>query len=114
MLARQFTLRETKNFERVETQGKMFQSESFGLGFFNREDSDPSRFGFIVSTKISKEAVQRNRIKRALSEAVRYEMAYLKPGYDAVFLAKGVSTKKSTDALMHEVKEALGKAGLTK
>ncbi|OGM56209.1 ribonuclease P protein component [Candidatus Woesebacteria bacterium RIFCSPHIGHO2_12_FULL_46_16] len=114
MLARQFTLRETKNFERVEAQGKMFQSESFGLGFFNREDSEPSRFGFIVSTKISKEAVQRNRIKRALSEAVRYEMAYLKPGHDAVFLAKGVSTKKSTDALMHEVKEALGKAGLTK
>ena len=58
--------------------------------------------------------MQRNRIKRALSEAVRYEMAYLKPGHDAVFLAKGVSTKKSTDALMHEVKEALGKAGLTK
>lgn len=113
MLARQFNLSDRKNFERVEKEGQILQSESFGLGVFDRQDKESSHFGFVVSTKISKEAVQRNRIKRALSEAVRFEMGYVKPGYDVVFLAKGICVKKSTDELMREVKEALKKAGLS-
>ncbi len=114
MLARKYTLSDKKTFERIEKEGKVFQSESFGLGIYKREDGGPSRFGFVVSTKISKEAVQRNRIKRALSEAVRFEMSYIKPGYDVVFLAKGISARKPTDELMGEVRMALEKAGLSK
>ena len=114
MLARKFTLRDRRNFERVEKEGEMYQSESFGLGFFKRGDEESSRFGFVISSKISKESVSRNRIKRALSEAVRFELVYVKAGYDVVFLAKGISTKKSTDQLMKETQGALEKAGLTK
>lgn len=112
MLARQFILRGEEEFERVRKEGHLFQFDSFGLSVFERGDSLSPRFAFIVSSKISKEAVQRNMIRRALSEAVRFEMTRLKKGFDAIFLAKQISTKKSTDELMREVRQALESAGL--
>ncbi|MFZ5932809.1 MAG: ribonuclease P protein component [Patescibacteria group bacterium] len=114
MLARQYCLKGKKSFEKVNQDGRLFQSESFGVAVLTRGDKEVSRFGFIVSSKISKEAVQRNRIKRALSEAVRFEMALVKPGYDVVFLAKHPSLKKPTDGLMREVREFLPETGITK
>lgn len=114
MIAREFILKGKKNFEKVQEEGRIFQSNSFGLSILERGDTDPSRFAFVVSGKVSKEAVQRNRIKRALSEAVRFEMTRLKRGFDVIFLAKQISVQKATGELMHEVVVSLTAAGLAK
>ena len=114
MLAREFILKAKEDFEKVEREGTLFQSDSFGVAVLDRGDTESPRFGFIVSGKVSKEAVQRNRIKRALSESVRYELTTIKPGVDVVFLAKQICTAKSTDMLMREVKEVLPKVGILK
>lgn len=71
MLARKYRLTGSKNFTKVEKEGKVYQSTNFGIAYVRREDEDPSRFAFIVSTKIAKDAVDRNRFKRAMSEGVR-------------------------------------------
>lgn len=112
MLARQYILKGKKNFERVQKEGRVFQSDSFGISVLERGDAEPSRFAFVVSTKISKDATQRNRIKRALGEAMRYERTRVKPGLDVVFLAKAGSAQKATDSLMAEVREGITQAGL--
>ncbi len=112
MLARQFRLSGQNNFDRVEKEGTLIQADSFGLAFFDRKDKEPSRFGFIVSNKVAKEATQRNRIKRALKSAVRYSLGQMKKGFDAIFLAKQASLRSSTEAMMREVKETLIKANL--
>lgn len=46
-----------------------------------------SRFGFSISKRIGN-AVERNRIKRRLREAVRLRMDSIKPGWDIVFIAR--------------------------
>lgn len=114
MLAAKYTLKGTSNFERVEKQGRIYQSETFGLAYFDRKDKELSLFGFIVSNKISKESTLRNRVKRAMKEAVRFSFSELKPGYDVVFLAKQGVLRKSTEDIMREVKEALNGADLYK
>ena len=114
MIASVYRMRGDKSFKEVLERGRLVQAESFGLAFVKREDEDVPRFGFIVSTKVSKEAVQRNRIKRALSEAVRFLTADIKKGYDVVFLAKQRATRASTDVMMNEVREAIKAAGLFK
>lgn len=114
MLAKKFKLTGTKDFARVQNTGKVFQSINFGIAYVERNDTDPSKFGFIVSTKISKEAVNRNRCKRAMSEAVRINSVNLKPGFDVVFLAKISISRISTADIMKEVDISLRKSGLIK
>jgi len=114
MLSTKYSLSGKKNFERVEKDGKMFQSESFGLSVLKRGDENISRFGFIVSNKISQDAVHRNRIKRALKAAVKYSLTEIPNGVDVVFLAKPAGLRKSTDLLVLEAKQALKDAKLLK
>jgi ribonuclease P protein component len=102
-----------EDFEKMETKGKVFQFEDFGASFLEREDSDPSRFAFIVSNKISKDAVGRNRIKRAFREAVRQSLWQTKKGKSVLFLAKTTIVKKSTEQIMGQVRQALEKMGVT-
>lgn len=112
MVSKEYRLSGNKNFEKVFQEGQLVQAETFGLAYLNRGDNEVTRFGFIVSTKVSKIAVNRNRVKRALSEAVRFLTSKLEKGYNVVFLAKGQSMKVPTDELMREVGITLKKAGL--
>jgi ribonuclease P protein component len=114
MLARKFRLTEKTDFEKIQNGGKVFQSANFGIGYFKREDADPTRFGFIVSTKIAKAAVDRNRFKRAMSEAVRTSMTDIVNGFDVVFLAKTSIIRVPTEKIMKEVCISLKESGLLK
>lgn len=90
--------------ERVSGKGKMVQSENFGIRIIKRNDKENSRFAFVVSTKISKLAVHRNRINRALSESVRRLLTEIPTGFDFVFLAKKTIAGKTTEEIMEEVR----------
>ena len=114
MLASRYRLKKKSSFYEVEEEGTVMQSDSFGLAYLDKKDSSDTLFGFVVSTKISKDAVIRNKIKRALHEAVRFNYSYVKPGYYVVFLAKPHAVGKSTSILMAEVKSALESAQLLK
>ena len=60
----------------------------FTLEVFDRGDGDPPRIGFTV-TKKTGNAVQRNRIRRRLREAVRlHAAADMAPGKDYVIVAR--------------------------
>jgi ribonuclease P protein component len=109
MLASKNRLKKKINFARIEIDGKMIQSRSFGMGIFNRKDEDESRFGFIISTKISKKAVTRNRIKRIMSEVIRFNLTKLKKGLDIVFLIKPSIIKIDKIELEKETYEAITK-----
>ncbi len=114
MLSRKNRLTGVKNFARVQAEGKVLQSKNFGVAVVDRKDEAPSRFAFVVSTKIAKEAVDRNRIKRIIGEAVRLSIFNVRDGYDIVFLAKPSITRIPTTEIMKEVKESLTGGGFFK
>jgi len=97
----------------MEERGKVFQFEDFGASFLDREDDEPSRFGVIVSNKIARDAVDRNRIKRALREALRQSLWQAKKGTSVLFLVKTTIAKRSTQEIMIQVREALAKLRIT-
>jgi ribonuclease P protein component len=66
----------------------------------------------VVSTKVSKRAVVRNRIKRRMREAVRHIMPKIKPGHDITFVAKAISQDADFALLASDVTQALFKARL--
>lgn len=114
MLASEHKLIGGKNFDLVKQQGTLYQSPDFGVQILKRNDDKPSRFGFIVSTKISKLAVHRNRVKRALREAVRQNMTGIEKNFDMVFLPKISITSHTTDQIMNQVLEFLDKGEFRK
>ena len=103
MLASHFRIGGNKNVEEVKEKGTLVQFNNFGLIFLRRPEQKIPKFAFVISTKVSKLANRRNRIKRALSEAVRQRINAIPPGFDFVFLAKKEVEKKTTDEIMREV-----------
>jgi len=114
MLAKKFRLTGGKDFKNVEVNGKTFQSANFGIAYLDKKDVCPPRFAFVVSTKISKEAVDRNTIKRHISETVRLMVNEVKEGYDVVFLAKPSIMRCPADEIAREVRIAVRASGITK
>lgn len=112
MLARSNRLTGKLNFKRVQEEGWVHQSQNFGVAIFDRKDQDPSRFGFVVSTKVAREAVDRNFAKRKMSEGVRSCIKEIKKGLDVVFLAKQSVVRTPTDQVMKEVRNALFESGV--
>lgn len=99
----------SKDFDKVKEKGRLCQSDDFGVCVYNRGDDKEPRFGFIVSSKISKLAVHRNRINRALSEAVRQNLDVVPAGFDMVFLVKKSIAGKTTDEIMKQAEFFLRK-----
>ena len=88
MLAKKHRLTGRSVLEEVKKEGSLYQADSFGILVRKGVEIRPSRFAFIVSTKISKTAVDRNKVKRRLREAVKQNIEKIVKGYDVVFLAK--------------------------
>jgi len=89
-------LRKDKEFRRVFDHGKSLGGSTVAFYFLPNDLNFP-RAGFIVSKKVSKKAVERNRAKRLMREVFRLNKHRLKP-YDLIFIArKGILGKKYRD-----------------
>ena len=76
-----------KEFEEVKKLGVIKQYPYFGLiGHIGPLGS--IKFGFIISKKISKKAVVRNKIKRLLAEEVKKNLDKFENGFRGIFLIK--------------------------
>ncbi len=95
-----------REFEEVMEKGRLMQSPFFGLKII---DSSENKFGFIISRKISKKAVERNKIKRILAETVREKIKEGLVSGNVVFLVKRKALEVSAEELKKEVERLLGK-----
>lgn len=73
----------------------------FDMQYLYRGGALPSRFGFVVSAKVDKRAVRRNRGKRLFRESVSLLLPGVRKGVDLVFWLK----PKALGATLEEVKE---------
>jgi|APSaa5957512576_1039674.scaffolds.fasta_scaffold33895_2 ribonuclease P protein component len=67
----------------------------------------PPKIGFIVSKKISKEAVDRNRVKRLLRQAVTPILKKFKNGQSILIIAKSNIKGKTLNQIKKELKITL-------
>ena len=86
-LNRALRLRKNSDFQRVRQQGRSTASRLLILTFAPN-DLATLRIGFVVSKRVSKHAVERNYVKRLLSEAIRPMLADIPAGWDLVISAK--------------------------
>jgi len=70
----------------VYRRGETVREPNLTLKFLRRPSDKPSRVAVVVSKKVSKSAVVRNRIRRRIYEIVRLQEA-VNSGFDLVFTA---------------------------
>ncbi|WP_281673151.1 ribonuclease P protein component [Pseudoramibacter alactolyticus] len=81
------SLKSEKDFNDVFRKGQRFGNRHFQFYYLkNRENTN--RLGIIVSKKVSKRAVVRNKIRRRIREAYRLHRGDFKTGYDLIIIAK--------------------------
>ena len=74
-----------------------------------KSDDDSKKFGFVISKKISKKAVDRNKIKRRLTEVIKKYLNDFEKGIRIVFLAKKEILGKNIREIEEEIKKCLKK-----
>lgn len=87
MLSSVNRLTQKSDFLYVRQNGKFISTPLFSVSWV-KNDLSASRFGFIVSKKISMKAHERNRVKRILREVARENLDSVKQGFDFVVVAK--------------------------
>ena len=90
-LPRKNRISDEKDFAAILKRGKTVKGSFFFIKAEKNDNLDSRRFGIVVPARVVKSAVQRNAVKRALTEAYRTS-APLASGYDIVcFLTKDCS-----------------------
>ncbi len=107
MLSKNNRLKKLEDFENVRHNGKFLKTEDFTFTSFNRKDKEPSRFGIIVSKKVSMKATARNKVKRQIREILRKNISSVKDGFDFVISAKSSIIHASRATIETELKECL-------
>ncbi len=74
--------------------------------------TERNRFGILISVKVSKKAVVRNKIKRQIREIIKEQMSKMRQGYDcAVICLPGIAEKDYED-IKKSLMGHFGKLGL--
>ena len=86
MLKKMNRITKKKEFDHIFKNGKSIFNKIIGMKIvFNELDN--SRFGIIVSNKISKKAVKRNKIKRQIRSILRKKLEILNKNIDCTVIA---------------------------
>ena len=93
MLPKNNRLTKKKDFEYVFKKGRSFKEDFLILKIVEKHLGQ-IRFGFVVSQKISKKASLRNKIKRRISESVRFKIGKFKKRLDGILIALPEIEKK--------------------
>lgn len=111
MLHKKHRLAKTKDIQQTFARGRSFFYPLFSIKFAAKPSSP--RFTVVVSTKVSKKAVVRNRIKRVLRETIRLALSSFVSG-DYVIMVRPQAAKATAAELREQLKDALAKAKLVK
>lgn len=111
MLPKLNRLKKKKDFKKVFKSGKGVNLNFIVLKF-NKNGLKNSRFGFIVSSKVSKKAVVRNKIKRRLRESVKRKIDDVKGGLDIVLITFPALKNKDFQEIDKIVEKLFKRAGI--
>lgn len=123
MLPKLNRLKKKRDFEILFNEGRFFRGALIDMKVWK---IDPKKYpkreysvsdlkiGFVVSTKVDKRAVNRNRVKRQMREVVRLLLLKdsLKNGYMMAFIARGPILKKTYADIQNDIVGLMQSANL--
>jgi ribonuclease P protein component len=111
-LQRKFRLTSSNDFKRVRRMGKSYAHPLVVLITY-RNELEKSRFAVSAGRSVGN-AVQRNRAKRLLREAVRPLISNIPSGWDVLLLARHPLTEVKCFEAKEAIQQLFWRAGLLK
>lgn len=102
MFKRKLRLSGERNFEKVYKKGFFGQSKYYKINLIQNRIENP-RFSVVVSKKVEKSAVKRNRIKRVTREMIRNNLPLLNKSYDIIVGPKKEALQAETKTLNEDL-----------
>ena len=110
MLPNQNRLKRREDFAKVYAKGDRYRGTYLNLRVIFDIDAPLTRIGIVVSKKVSKLAVTRNRFKRQLRAIFRQLLSQLNDGLQIVVTVIAVQSKPSYQEIWDDLKNLLAKA----
>jgi len=108
MLPKKSRLTKKVEFQSVLKKGKKLHGQFLMLSVAP-DFVEETKAGLVVSNKVSKKAVERNKIRRVLREVLKEVLPTLKKGTQLIFLAKPSAGRAQMDDLKKESRWLLRK-----
>ncbi len=109
MLKKENRIRNKKDFDRAFKAGQSFYGKIVGLKVVVNNLTN-NRFGIIISAKVSKKAVERNRLRRIIREKAKEVLYTITPGKDFVFIVHPEANKLEAQNIRLIIDKLLEKA----
>lgn len=113
MLKKIHRLTKDKDFDNIFKNGRSSYNKILGIKATASQQVD-SRFGIVVSAKISKKAVERNKIKRQIREIIRARLDKIKSGYDIMIISLPDILGKNYQEIEESINRHFKRLGLYK
>jgi ribonuclease P protein component len=92
--------------------GQAIKTDIFLMRFVKQKNSFGTRFSCVVSKKIAKTSVSRNKLRRRFYTALEKFLSDIKPGYLVIFHPSKESLNVSQVRISENIKDSLKKANL--
>lgn len=109
-MERRLRLRQRIEFRRLREEGRVLRHPYLTLSYAKNQLS-VNRYGFITPKHLGK-AVERNRIRRQMREAVRLLHSRFRQGYDVVIIARPAILSQRFQQIERTLYEMFDRAGL--
>ncbi len=106
MLAKQGRLTKEKDFKKIFKQGKSSYNKIFGIKIL-ANGLEVNRYGVVISTKVSKKAVERNKLKRQFRAAIKGTDKKLIQGFDLVIIVLPAALNQEYKFIKSELEKIL-------
>jgi ribonuclease P protein component len=107
MIQRTHRFHGRKSLGLVYRHGQILRGPHMALKYIANQRTAEYRVAVVVSRKVSKSAVVRNRIRRRIYESVRSLEGSIKGSYDLVFLVREAELAKIRAKELHKAVESL-------
>lgn len=111
MLSQKHRLSKSADVKKTTARGRNFFNPYFVIKSTTEPNAKISKITVIVSTKVSKKAVDRNRLKRIIREELRKSVENIKPGNYAI-LVKAQALKIEPNELRTAINKSFHDAKL--
>ena len=106
MLAKANRITQPSDFRLAVRKGRRYSAPHFVVHVVTNNETDASRFGFIVSKAVGN-AVSRNRVRRRLRSVAARELPGVEPSSDIVVRALAGSAQLEWATLQAEIAEGI-------